>query len=200
MHMLTWTARSSAEGGEFCATSSDSAARAFSSLAGGDDEASSGVDSRPIRQSRFSETLVNLFRTGRGPEPAAVPVKPSMDRQMQRPSAAHLTGRGQRGEPKLALRLLAADGSIAPISRQARGGASDRAGSATIVVLMDVQMPEMDGLEARRGSRPQWRAPRSSRIVAMTANAMQGDREECLAAGHGRLPGQADPGRSSSGR
>jgi CheY-like chemotaxis protein len=48
------------------------------------------------------------------------------------------------------------------------------------VILMDVQMPEMDGLEAARqlgtlATRP--------RIVAMTANAMQGDREACLAAG-----------------
>jgi len=50
-------------------------------------------------------------------------------------------------------------------------------------VLMDVQMPELDGLDATRricslvppGERP--------RIVAMTANAMQGDRDACLAAG-----------------
>ncbi len=43
-------------------------------------------------------------------------------------------------------------------------------------------MPEMDGLEASREIVKRWPAERP-RIVAMTANAMQGDREECLAAG-----------------
>jgi CheY-like chemotaxis protein len=49
------------------------------------------------------------------------------------------------------------------------------------VILMDVQMPEMDGLEATR----QIRATSGDQpvIIAMTANAMQGDRDECIQAG-----------------
>src|SRR5207237_10799897 len=48
---------------------------------------------------------------------------------------------------------------------------------------MDVQMPDMDGLEATRCIVRQWLPEKRPRIIAMTANAMQGDREECLAAG-----------------
>ncbi len=49
------------------------------------------------------------------------------------------------------------------------------------IVLMDVQMPEMDGLEAAGLIRKRW--PKGPRIVAITAYALEGDREECLAAG-----------------
>jgi CheY-like chemotaxis protein/HPt (histidine-containing phosphotransfer) domain-containing protein len=51
------------------------------------------------------------------------------------------------------------------------------------VVLMDVQMPEMNGLDASRAICARWPASERPRIIAMTAEAMEGDREMCLAAG-----------------
>jgi signal transduction histidine kinase/CheY-like chemotaxis protein len=51
------------------------------------------------------------------------------------------------------------------------------------VIFMDMQMPEMDGLEATRRIRADFPPDRQPIIVAMTANAMDGDKQHCLAAG-----------------
>lgn len=51
------------------------------------------------------------------------------------------------------------------------------------LVLMDIQMPEMDGLEAASQIRKLWPAAEQPRIIALTAYALEGDREKCLEAG-----------------
>jgi CheY-like chemotaxis protein len=51
------------------------------------------------------------------------------------------------------------------------------------LIFMDLQMPEMDGFEASRRIRQMLPAERQPRIIALTANAMQGDRQLCFAAG-----------------
>jgi CheY-like chemotaxis protein/HPt (histidine-containing phosphotransfer) domain-containing protein len=51
------------------------------------------------------------------------------------------------------------------------------------LLFLDVQMPEMDGLETARQIRERWTPDRRPAIIAMTGNALMGDREKCLAAG-----------------
>ena len=51
------------------------------------------------------------------------------------------------------------------------------------IIFMDVQMPKMDGLEATKKLKKQYLGESSPIIIAMTANALQGDKEKCLEAG-----------------
>jgi CheY-like chemotaxis protein len=84
---------------------------------------------------------------------------------------------------KLALRLLQQMGYRADLASNGIEAVESVERQPYDVVLMDVQMPEMDGLEAARRITARWQPGERPRIVAMTANAMAGDREECLAAG-----------------
>jgi GAF domain-containing protein/CheY-like chemotaxis protein len=83
---------------------------------------------------------------------------------------------------KLALRLLGQASYTAEVANDGLEAVNAIERRAFDVVLMDVQMPELDGLEATRRIRSTW-PERPLWIVAMTANAMAGDREACLAAG-----------------
>jgi CheY-like chemotaxis protein len=83
---------------------------------------------------------------------------------------------------KLAIRLLERMGYTADIAGDGLEAIAALEARDYDVVLMDVQMPELDGLEATRRIRSRW-PERPLRIIAMTANAMEGDRDICLAAG-----------------
>jgi len=83
----------------------------------------------------------------------------------------------------VALRLLERLGYGADVVSDGRQALARLDHAAFDVVLMDVQMPEMDGLEASRAICARWAASERPRIIAMTAEAMQGDHDKCLAAG-----------------
>src|SRR5262249_58776782 len=84
---------------------------------------------------------------------------------------------------KLALRLLAQMGYRADVAANGLEAVEAIERQTYDVVLMDVQMPEMDGFEASREITRRFTRDQRPRLVAMTANVMQGDRELCLAAG-----------------
>jgi CheY-like chemotaxis protein len=84
---------------------------------------------------------------------------------------------------KLALRLLARMGYRADVAANGLEALQALERQTYDVVLMDMQMPEMDGLEATRHIHQRWPGQQHPYIIAMTANAMEGDREMCLAAG-----------------
>jgi CheY-like chemotaxis protein/HPt (histidine-containing phosphotransfer) domain-containing protein len=86
----------------------------------------------------------------------------------------------------LATRLLQRMGHRVSLAENGAVALALSAGQAFDVVLMDMQMPVMDGLRATEAIRERERRQRSARplpIIAMTANAMAGDRDRCLAAG-----------------
>jgi CheY-like chemotaxis protein len=140
---------------------------------------------KPLRQSQLFDTLVSLLAHDEAPKAAPTAAKPRMDAQMaERHPLRILLAEDNVVNQKLALRVLQQMGYRADVASNGIEAVECCARQPYDVVLMDVQMPEMDGLEATRRIVSRWPSPaQRPRIVAMTANAMQGDREECLAAG-----------------
>jgi CheY-like chemotaxis protein len=160
----------------------------FSSLGrkeAGDESLFAATLAKPLRQSQLFDTLVSLLAHEAAPRAAATPAKPRMDAQMaERHPLRILLAEDNVVNQKLAMRLLQQMGYRADLASNGIEAVECVARQPYDVVLMDVQMPEMDGLEASRRIVARWPdAGERPRIVAMTANAMQGDREECLAAG-----------------
>jgi signal transduction histidine kinase/CheY-like chemotaxis protein/HAMP domain-containing protein len=139
---------------------------------------------KPLRQSHLFDTLMTLLMHDAAPRRVAAPAKPRIDAEMaSRHALRILLAEDNVVNQKLALRLLRQMGYRADLASNGVEAIECVARQTYDVVLMDVQMPEMDGLEASRRITARWPAVQRPRIIAMTANAMQGDREMCLAAG-----------------
>ena len=139
--------------------------------------------SKPIKQSLLYNALISVF-AAHPVAPVHAPATTQFDAGMATRLPLHiLLAEDHAINQKLALQMLKKMGYRADVAANGIEVLEAMARQPYDVVLMDVQMPEMDGLEATRRLRQQ--SPNGKRvyIVAMTANAMQGDREECLEVG-----------------
>ena len=139
---------------------------------------------KPVRQSQLFDTLAGLLAHDAAPKAELTPAKSSLDANL---AARHplriLLAEDNVVNQKLALRLLQQMGYRADLASNGLEAVESVRRQPYDVVLMDVQMPEMDGLDAAREICTRWQPRERPRIIAMTANAMQGDRDMCLEAG-----------------
>jgi len=138
---------------------------------------------KPIKQSQLFDTLVGLFFKPdvEEEEPATDRFKPDPHMATRNPLKI-LLAEDNTVNQKLALRLLEQMGYRADVAGNGLETLQSLERQGYDVVLMDVQMPEMDGLEATRQILSRW-PEKHPYIIGLTANAMQGDREMCLSAG-----------------
>ena len=142
---------------------------------------------KPVKQSLLLDNILRVLG-GADRTMAASATKPPSDslapaaapRQMLRVLLAEDNPVNQ----KFAIRVLSGAGHEVTIANNGREAIELSASRPFDLILMDVQMPEMDGLDATRAIRAR-EAGSNGRIpiIAMTANAMRGDREACMEAG-----------------
>jgi PAS domain S-box-containing protein len=141
---------------------------------------------KPVKPSHLFDLLAGTFKDPGldVPAPAPVRVLPQPVAERSASSVRILLAEDNIVNQKVAMHMLAAMGLRPDIAANGLEVLESLRRQKYDIILMDVQMPEMDGLEAARrvvagepdpAKRP-W-------IIALTANAVQGDREACLAAG-----------------
>jgi GAF domain-containing protein/CheY-like chemotaxis protein len=137
---------------------------------------------KPLKPSALYDALAEIFAKDLlSPKPKSTP--PTMDSELGRRHPLRiLLAEDNQVNQKLALRILEQMGYRADVASNGPEAVESIERQTYDVILMDVQMPEMDGLDATRSIRKLDNVTQP-RIIAMTANALEGDREMCLAAG-----------------
>jgi PAS domain S-box-containing protein len=140
---------------------------------------------KPAKQSELLEAIGGVFSPRSAPahEPGGDRTSTITIVRAARPLRV-LVAEDNAANQKLVISLLEQRGHSVVLAPNGREATRHAAAADFDVALMDVQMPEMDGLEATAAIRRQERATgRHLPILAMTAHAMAGDRERCLEAG-----------------
>ena len=157
---------------------------------GGDSERYRGLGvaaflSKPVRQSELRaaiESVVGGADQSRVPSEPATPLPPA-NAQPKR-TMRILVAEDNLVNQRLALRLLEKRGHRVVVASNGREALAALEEDTFDLVLMDIQMPEMDGMEATAKIREKENLTgRHQPVVALTAHAMKGDQELCLAAG-----------------
>jgi CheY-like chemotaxis protein/HPt (histidine-containing phosphotransfer) domain-containing protein len=138
---------------------------------------------KPIRPSQLYDALVGIFAPRRAPQKVSRPEPRPRRADGDRHDVRLLLAEDNAVNQRVALLVLEKLGYRADVAGDGREVLQALERQPYDIVLMDVQMPEMDGLEATRQIRSRWPGPEGPRIVAMTAGATEADREACLAAG-----------------
>jgi CheY-like chemotaxis protein len=139
---------------------------------------------KPVRQSQLYNCIVTVMSTAVAslPDPQATP--PHVPVAQAPLWARVLVAEANVVNQQVAVRMLEKFGCRADVVANGREAVEALSRIAYDCVLMDCQMPEMDGYEATAAIRQRETATGNhTRIIAMTANAMQDDREQCLTAG-----------------
>jgi CheY-like chemotaxis protein len=139
---------------------------------------------KPLQERHIRQCLAALRHGNFGDEPTALITRHTLDEAALPRSLRILLVEDNRINQKVTSAILTRQGHRVEIAENGEQALTTLAAADFDAVLMDCQMPVMDGFEATRRLR-QSSAVRDPNIpvIAITANAMQGDREQCLAAG-----------------
>ena len=145
-----------------------------------------GVLTKPIRATRLLQWLREQFQPGEWPAPGGADVSSAGAAPSEADISSHLKVLIVEDNPvnqRVALLNLNELGLEADIAANGREALEALEVAVYDVIFMDCQMPVMDGYETTRAIRRRDDERAGVRIIAMTASAMEGDRDKCLAAG-----------------
>ncbi|MEW6130021.1 MAG: response regulator [Acidobacteriota bacterium] len=143
----------------------------------------SALLTKPIKPSQLYDILVDTLAK-QFTRTAKVIESPTIDRTLgERIPLRILLAEDNMVNQKVAIRMLERLGYRADAVSTGKEVIEALRRQPYDVVLMDVHMPEMDGLEATKQIREQWMKEQQPRIIALTADAMEDDKEVCLRAG-----------------